>query len=390
MAPMTYHRDDVYAPKIATPLIDLIPDNREDLDISDEEDGFYGKEDDFLITKNWQNNINRLPRRIKRYFGLGFAIAIIFFISWWTYLGPKTAASRQELVDMDAAPGMSYGSNLRPEFKGMIQVSDMDEEHLPKKVKRLVFVGDVHGCREELEHLLTKVHFNHRHDHLVLTGDMISKGPDSPGVVKLMQKLGASCVRGNWEDKLLLTVAEAQKHNHATTTDENAPLNLLPESHPHADPKLLKLAKEFTHKELSFLAQCPVILRVGHVPSLGSLVVVHAGLVPDTPLEAQDPFHVMNMRTIDLKTRIPSSSHTGTPWEKFWNHRQQKLHAHERTTVVYGHNRKRGLNVQEYSVGLDTGCVSGDRLTALVVDGKGETEIVSVKCKKQGGYDKKD
>lgn len=40
-------------------------------------------------------------------------------------------------------------------------------------------------------------------------------------------------------------------------------------------------------------------------------------------------------------------------------------------------------------MGLDTGCVNGERLSALVVDGKGKSEIVSVKCKKEGGYDKK-
>jgi hypothetical protein len=176
MAPMTYYRDDPYAPKTPTPLIDLIPDIREDLDVSDEEDSFYGKEDDFLVSKNWHDNIDRLPRRIKRYFCIGFAIAVIFLISWWTHFGPRAAANRQELADMDATPEMSYGSSVRPNFKGMIQVSDMDEEHLPKKGKRLVFVGDVHGCREELEHLLKKVDFNHKHDHLVLTGDMIAKG----------------------------------------------------------------------------------------------------------------------------------------------------------------------------------------------------------------------
>jgi hypothetical protein len=176
MAPMTYYRDDPYAPKTPTPLIDLIPDIREDLDVSDEEDSFYGKEDDFLVSKNWHDNIDRLPRRIKRYFCIGFAIAVIFLISWWTHFGPRAAANRQELADMDATPAMSYGSSVRPNFKGMIQVSDMDEEHLPKKGKRLVFVGDVHGCREELEHLLKKVDFNHKHDHLVLTGDMIAKG----------------------------------------------------------------------------------------------------------------------------------------------------------------------------------------------------------------------
>ena len=294
---------------------------------------------------------------------------------------------------MDTTPAMSYGNNARPEFKGMIQVRDMDQQHLPKKHSRLVFVGDVHGCRDELEHLLKKIDFNHKHDHLVLTGDMIAKGPDSPGVIKLAQKLGASCVRGNWEDKLLLSIAEAQEKPLASQSGSaDDDIHVTPDffdeaSVSHGDYKLRKLARKFTKSDISFLQQCPVILRVGHVPHLGSLVVVHAGLVPDTPLERQDPFHVMNMRTIDLKTRIPSSKHDGTPWEKFWNHRQQKLHENERTTVIYGHNRKRGLNIQEYTYGLDTGCVSGGRLTALVVDGRGKTEIVHVKCQNEKGYD---
>jgi hypothetical protein len=98
----------------------------------------------------------------------------------------------------------------------------------------------------------------------------------------------------------------------------------------------------------------------------------------------------MNMRTINLKTRIPSSKHSGTPWEKFWNHQQKKKHSHERMSVVYGHNRKRGLNLQEYTFGLDSGCVSGDKLTALVVDHKGTTEIVQVKCHSEHGWDNED
>jgi hypothetical protein len=194
-------------------------------------------------------------------------------------------------------------------------------------------------------------------------------------------------VRGNWEDKLLLSIAEAQQHQPpSASSDPDAPLEISSTAS-HGSSKLHKLAKQFTESEIHYLQQCPVILRVGTVPHLGSLVAVHAGLVPDTPLSRQDPFHVMNMRTIDLKTRIPSSKHDGTPWEKYWNHEQKKLKKHERTTIVYGHNRKRGLNVQDYSYGLDTGCVSGGRLTALVVDAKGKTEIVSMGCKEAKGYD---
>lgn len=177
---MTYYRDYPRPENYPRPLIELIPDARHDLDVSDEEDSFYGREDDFLIPAKWQNRIteatDRLPRRIKRYFAVALIFALLYLISWWTYFGPKHTAYRQEVMEMDAAPASTYGSNVRPEFKGMIQVSDMDQQHLPQKGKKLVFIGDVHGCREELEQLLEKVDFRHKHDHLVLTGDMVAKG----------------------------------------------------------------------------------------------------------------------------------------------------------------------------------------------------------------------
>lgn len=208
--------------------------------------------------------------------------------------------------------------------------------------------------------------------------------------MKIVQELGASCVRGNWEDKLLLSVAEAQQHHvpvGSATEDSDV---LSEETLSRVNPKLRKLAKQFKKSQLEFLQKCPVILRVGDVPKLGTVVAVHAGLVPDTPLEDQDPFHVMNMRTIDLKTRIPSSKHAGTPWEKFWNHRQTKVPSKDRTTIVYGHNRKRGLNIHDYTKGLDTGCVNGGHLTAFVIDEKGKTDLVRVKCMAAKGYDVQD
>ena len=379
---MTY-RDARHAHTPTRRLIDFIPTCRNDA---------YA----FGHTK-WPRLFSRtsarLPRRIKRSSATLLALVLLLVPTWYYYLEPRYAAYKQELKDMETAPDMSHASNARPEFTSMIQVSDMDEQYLPKEHNRLVFVGDVHGCRDELEHLLEKIGFDKKHDHLVLTGDMVSKGPDSPGVIKLAQNLGASCVRGNWEDKLLLSIAEAEyKYSPPPKTDDGESLQASSEllgeaSHSPGTSKLHKLAKKFTKSEITFLQQCPVILRVGQVPSLGSVVVVHAGLVPDTPLEQQDPFHVMNMRTIDLKTRIPSSDHGGTPWDKFWNHQQEKLPNQDRVTVVYGHNRKQGLNIRKYSYGLDTGCVGGGRLTALVVDGRGRTRLAHVMCHKQKGYD---
>jgi len=375
-ASMTYRKSPQHGPP--RPLIDLIPDHAGDVDASDEEDDFYGPDDDFLMPLKWQaalaRTTDRIPRRLRRWPKASAALALALLVAWVTFAGPRWAAYRQERRLLDDGPAMAFGSNAPPPFRGVIQVRDMDGAHLPTKhaLRRLVFVGDVHGCRDDLARLLTKTAFDSRRDHLVLTGDMVAKGPDSPGVVQLAQEMGASCVRGNWEDRLLLSLADARAAE--------------PASNPHAT-NLRQLARQFSGQQIAWLHQCPVILRVGPVPARGNLVAVHAGLVPDVPLERQDPFHVMNMRTIDLKTRIPSPKHRGTPWEKLWNHRQKKLHQKDTTTVVYGHNQKRGLNIRDYSFGLDTGCVSGGKLTALVVNGHGQTEIVHVKCGKARASD---
>jgi hypothetical protein len=187
---MTYCRDNPYMPRGHTPLIDLIPDRHDLLDVSDEEDSFYGKDDDFLIPVKWQNRIDRLPRRVKRSSLALLAATFLFLFSWWVYFGPRHTVYLHEQTLMDEPPLMGYGSNVRPDFKDMIQVKDMDRQHLPNKGKRLVFVGDVHGCRQELEHLLNKVDFRHKHDHLVLAGDMITKGEQPTAVGETMTDTG--------------------------------------------------------------------------------------------------------------------------------------------------------------------------------------------------------
>lgn len=58
--------------------------------------------------------------------------------------------------------------------------------------------------------------------------------------------------------------------------------------------------------------------------------------------------------------------------------------SHQRSTVIYGHDSGRGLQIHRYSKGLDTGCVKGGRLSALIIDNdtmEREPNIVSVQCK---------
>src|SRR6202050_4188352 len=67
---------------------------------------------------------------------------------------------------------------------------------------RTVIVGDVHGCRREVEQLLEKVAFA-AGDRLVFVGDLIARGPDSLGVLDIVRRTGAIVVRGNHEQKLV-------------------------------------------------------------------------------------------------------------------------------------------------------------------------------------------
>jgi len=217
---------------------------------------------------------------------------------------------------------------------------------------------------------------------------MISKGPDSAGVVDLAMKLGATGIRGNHEDRILL--AHKKKVAEQVLVDSTGPNEGREKSQDALDEEGLSrqeikdraLLKVLREKRIKWLKECPVILRVGKLGDMGEVIVVHAGLAPGVKLEKQDPFMVMNMRTIN--DGVPSADGEGLLWIKVWNEYQKNLQKKDRATVIYGHDSKRGLQVEDYSFGIDTGCLRGNQLTAMVIEG-GHTnhkhKLVQVDCK---------
>jgi hypothetical protein len=342
-------------------------------------------------------------------------LALALGISWTVYIMLSRSVvewgSEDVLLGGENPEAGQYGLNERPIFIDTIQVLDLPSKHIPETGKnrhpgRLVIVGDVHGMKNELVNLLEKVDFDKDKDHLILAGDMISKGPDSPGVVDLAMSLGATGVRGNHEDRIILAQADMVADH--LTSDLPGPNEgrekvedaLEEESFSHGDYKDRSLVRLLGPERMKWLKGCPVILRVGKIGDMGEVVVVHAGLTPSVELEKQNPAMVMNMRTMS-KDGVPSDEGTGTVWMKVcklaasglvewllmalqvWNKYQNKLPKNERTTVIYGHNAKLGLQVEKYSIGLDTGCVKGGRLTALVIEGGNTdhtTKLVHVDC----------
>ncbi|MEY2804600.1 MAG: hypothetical protein RL657_1936 [Pseudomonadota bacterium] len=61
------------------------------------------------------------------------------------------------------------------------------------------WIGDLQGCNASLGHLLEKLGFSPSRDRLVILGDLINRGPDNAGVLDRLMALGSSaeCLLGN-------------------------------------------------------------------------------------------------------------------------------------------------------------------------------------------------
>ncbi|HEX4515702.1 MAG TPA: metallophosphoesterase [Polyangiaceae bacterium] len=190
-------------------------------------------------------------------------------------------------------------------------------------MQRTIIVGDVHGCRRELEQLLDRIRFSSG-DRLVFVGDLIARGPDSLGVLDVARRTGALIVRGNHEQKLL------DWHD-----DEETELG---RTH-------LEVAQAMRDVDWTLLETSPLWLDL---PEHGARVV-HAGVVPGVPIEQQDPNTLMRIRTVGKRK---------TPWGERYRGAPH---------VVFGHNALGGLQMHAWATGLDTACVYGGRLSAMVL-----------------------
>jgi hypothetical protein len=216
---------------------------------------------------------------------------------------------------------------------------------------RTVIVGDVHGCLDELLALVERCG-ELGGTRYVMVGDLVSKGPDSQGVVRWAREANAAAVLGN-HDAAVLRVR-----------DEDA--------HPSPKAHHVAVARTLGPADWAWLEARPLWLAVdamGKTEGASSHLVVHGGLVPGVPLEAQVRKDLLNMRSI-TSDGLPSRKVEGTPWGALW-----KGPPH----VVFGHDAVRGLQRHAWATGLDTGCVYGGALTALVLP---QGELVTVPARR--------
>ncbi|WP_067433669.1 polynucleotide kinase-phosphatase [Nocardioides jensenii] len=227
-------------------------------------------------------------------------------------------------------------------------------------------IGDVHGCREELETLLQRLgHDLVRDTHgrsvdaehpegrrVIFVGDLVDRGPDSPGVLRLamgMVEAGhALCVSGNHEAKLARVLGGKKvtvSHGLQETLDQ-----------------LDNESDEFRRRATAFVDG----LIAHYVLDDGRLVVAHAGL--------KESYHGRASGRVRAFALYGDTSgetdEFGLPVRYPWADDYRGT-----ATVLYGHTPVPEPEWVNNTMCLDTGCVFGGSLTALRYP---EREVVQV------------
>jgi diadenosine tetraphosphatase ApaH/serine/threonine PP2A family protein phosphatase len=208
--------------------------------------------------------------------------------------------------------------------------------------ERTIVVGDVHGCFEELKSLLLKASFNAENDRLIFLGDIINKGPQSTAVIEFIKENQFECIRGNHEQGFLDAV-----NGHRSLTGG-----------------FKKLASELGHRleeVVQWMEGFPLYIEEK------DFIAVHAGLAPRVALENQSSEILTRIRTWDGEGKDLNNSEHPAWFELYKN---KKL-------VIFGHWASKGLVERENCIGLDTGCVWGGKLSALILP---QREVVSVEA----------
>ncbi|ORZ07868.1 Metallo-dependent phosphatase-like protein [Absidia repens] len=225
--------------------------------------------------------------------------------------------------------------------------------------------------------MVDKLKYNQSTDAMILAGDLVSKGYDNPGVLRLAKEKGMYCVRGNHDDYVI----RFKTFENINGAQRMAPPKaFLPEGNV-VDPMKFKdehadIAKNLTSEDYDYLVQCPMVIDL---PFMNARVV-HGGLDPNiTDIAQNDPHTVFNMR--DIKDGVPTRDNdVGVHWTDEYNAHQK---THDTTSppikIYYGHDASRGLDLENVTFGLDSRCVYGGSLTAMDIK---THQYTQVKCNK--------
>jgi len=199
-----------------------------------------------------------------------------------------------------------------------------------KKDDRFIVIGDIHGCYDELVELCKQLEAG---IPIYTTGDLCDRGPNTKLVIDYIMKNGIMPVLGNHE-KMWLDVIDSEMDfsvwlaNGARATIESYQTGI----------ERGYMEYELDEEHEKFLRSLPLFIEVG------DYIISHAGFARGIP---------------DSKVLNPDDWRYNCLW---W---RGPLEVIKGETQIIGHTPHKEVEYGEGYINIDTGCVFGNKLTAI-------------------------
>ena len=209
-------------------------------------------------------------------------------------------------------------------------------------MNKLIIYGDIHGCYDELLSLRNQIS-PQKNDIEVCVGDIITKGKNSIKTLDFIIENNIKSVLGNHEDKIIRYL------NHQKSNKKN-PIEL--------DKDEQSIVDNLSEKHIDFLQNLPLYLQFEHI------TVLHGGIQNSMDLKnllKRDKQKILRMRYVDENDEYLTygqEDENSTFWADIYDGSQG--------FVIYGHQWFNEPKKSNFALGIDTGCVYGNKLTAVV------------------------
>ena len=230
--------------------------------------------------------------------------------------------------------------------------------------ERIYAVGDIHGRRDLFEALIAAIDEDDAalpaaRSQVILLGDLVDRGPDSAGVIRLARKWrkqrDVRVLMGNHEEMFVQSFEDKEVLRHFLRHGGKETILSYGVDRKAFTSATMKEAQAMMReavspKDLAFIESFEDQVRVG------DYLFVHAGVDPKRALEEQ--------REKDLRwIREPFLSHTDAYAGGL--------------VIVHGHTIRDAPEERANRIGIDTGAYASGRLTALVLEGTQRRYIVA-------------
>lgn len=202
---------------------------------------------------------------------------------------------------------------------------------------RIFAIGDIHGCLEKLQNLLSGIDMDPRNDTLLFIGDYVDRGKFSREVVDHIIRIQSGyknvfCLLGNHE-QMFMRYLNGEKEdlylgNGGAATLESYQICFSDDVQTRKD-KIPPAHRKFFESLLPYY-------ETEHY------IFVHAGIRPGIPLKEQDLDDLLWIRYDFIYSERDFSK-----------------------TVVFGHTPSARPLIEKNKIGIDTGAVYGGKLTCV-------------------------